>query len=115
MEKQVTAQELYNKFYSEACYRARMKGHPKPNEVEVFRILVKESRKAVADGEAPIDFLYELEEVKPQVALEFEAARVAEDRERGLREGTLTDIEDVFQHLGISAPKKDDNSNEPKK
>jgi len=108
--EQVTAQQLYNQFYMEACHRARIKGHPLPNEVEVFKILVKEARKAIIDGDAPMDFIHELAEVKPHIALEKEAEARAEARERGLREGTLTDINDVYQMLGISAPKEDEDT-----
>lgn len=111
MERQVTAQELYNQFYFEACERARVKGYPIPNEVEVFKILVKESRKAILDGECPSDFIHELAEVKPHIALEKEASRRAEARERGLREGTLTDLNDIYSLLGVTAPKDDESTN----
>jgi len=113
MERQVTAQELYNTFYSEACTRARIKGEPKPNEVEVFRILVKMARQAVLDEECPPDFLHELAEVKPQIALEREAALREEHRERGLREGLFSDINDIYAELGLTPP--DDSSSPEKK
>jgi hypothetical protein len=96
MAKQITAQELYNEFYFEACNRARIKGQDLPNEIEVFQILVKEARKAVADGEAPPDFLYELSEVKPQLAIERERAARKEEREQALRHGGVIDIEDLL-------------------
>ncbi len=96
MNKQLTAQEIYNEFYFESCKRARSKGDPLPNEVEVFKLLVKASRNAIIDGDAPPDFLEQLSEVKPHIAIERESQSRLEAREKGLREGTLLDLDDLL-------------------
>lgn len=97
MEGNVTAQELYNQFYFEACNRARTKGEDLPNEVEVFKILVKKSRQAIMDGDCPPDFLHELAEVKPHIAIEREASSRMDERDRALRNGTVIDMEDLLK------------------
>ena len=96
MDKQVTAQELYNNLYFEMCARARDKGQKLPDEVEVFSFFVKSCRDAILVGEAPPDFLDEVREVQPHKALEREASARLEARDKALREGSPIDLDDLL-------------------
>lgn len=97
MDKQLSAQEIYDAFYIEAVSRARANGHKLPDEVEVFQVFVKMSRKAIEQGDAPPDFMDEVREVKAFQAREREEAMRMEARTKALKEGTILDWDDLMK------------------
>lgn len=65
MSKQIEAQELYDKVREEALLRAKARNTPPPSEIDIFKVVVAAAREAVFKGEAPREFLKELEQVEP--------------------------------------------------
>ena len=64
-ERLIDAQELYDRTFAEALERTNAKGLPPPDQTTVFKTLVKATKEAIANGEAPPEFLKELEKVQP--------------------------------------------------
>lgn len=82
-DEQISAQQLYEQLYEETLRRAKIRGDSKlPDETEVFKVLVAGARAAVANGEAPPEFLDELAEVKPLCIQEIEERLKEKQQER---------------------------------
>jgi hypothetical protein len=93
-----SAQEAYNDLYIETARRHRAKGTTPPNEVEIFRTLVKYTREQVLAGNAHPDMVKELESVRPHIAVEREKEIIALERDKAIREGRPFTPED-FKNL----------------
>lgn len=93
----MTVQELYDAVYIEAVSRARTKGEKLPTEMDIFKLLAKDIRDAIMRGEESEEALDELSEVQSFHIREQEESTRREAVDRGLRDGTILDLDALLK------------------